>query len=160
MMKWRCLTLAVCVILPVCAQEAEPTPPDAKRIQGTWAIVKGLKEGKPAPKDMMDARLTFDDKKITVTLPAGRAAESPATYKLDTKKKPTEIDIVPVGTTPPAMGGGAPPAPPVVLGIYKFEKDELTLVFGQPGGERPKAFDDKAASVMVLRREKKEKEKK
>ncbi|MGL4552476.1 MAG: TIGR03067 domain-containing protein [Gemmataceae bacterium] len=141
-MMVRYLTLAACLALPLFAQEPDPTPPDGKRIQGKWQIVKGMKEGAPAPKDMLESKMTIDGVAIQVT--GARSEEPPAAYTLDPKKKPAEIDITP--------GRGTDQK---VLGIYKFEKDELTLVFNKPGEGRPKAFDEKAASVIVLRREKK-----
>ena len=36
-----------------------------------------------------------------------------------------------------------------MLGIYKFEGDEMTVCFGQPGVERPKEFKTKEGQVLV-----------
>lgn len=142
-MKLRGCLLVLGMILPLLAQEADPNPPDAKRILGTWQIVKGLKDGVPPPKEMLDSRLIIDEK--TITIRSERGLEDPARYTLDVTKKPAQINIMPM------MGA------PSVQGIYKFDKEELTIVFGKPGDERPKDFDSKMISLLVLRRAKEKK---
>src|SRR5215207_7688920 len=104
-MMWRCLTLAVCVTIPLLAQDADPTPPDAKRIQGTWSVVKGMKDGKPAPRELMDGKFIINGDAISIKRAVG-TGESPVKYKLDPKKKPAEIDLTP--PTPPPVKDGAP----------------------------------------------------
>ena len=65
------------------------------------------------------------------------------------------IDITPV--TP--KGGDAKS----IKGIYKFDKGELTMCWGEQGAARPTKFDDKSRALLVLRKAKpkdKDKEKK
>ena len=35
-------------------------------------------------------------------------------------------------------------------GIYALDKDQLKLCYGEPGAERPKAFESKAGSKVFL----------
>ena len=61
------------------------------------------------------------------------------TYKIDAKKDPPEIDIV-----PPDKDKGPP-----VIGIYRFEKDTLILCIIM-GTDRPKKFESPEGSEVML----------
>jgi uncharacterized protein (TIGR03067 family) len=67
------------------------------------------------------------------------------TFTLDATRTPKTIDLTPAGAKP-------------ILGIYKLEKETLTICYGEPGKPRPTAFAAKAGSghtLMVWVREKK-----
>lgn len=147
----RRLVLALCVAVPVClAADAEPEPEpggdaksDLKKMQGTWSIVKGTKAGMAQPKEMMSVRFTFEKDQIRLTGGPGGGMEPTVTFTLNAKKSPPEIDIQPpMGEKP-------------VKGLYKLNKDELILVFNDPGQDRPAKLDDAKATILVLKRDKK-----
>jgi uncharacterized protein (TIGR03067 family) len=140
---YRAVALCLGLLVPVALFAADPEPEnDAKNLLGTWKIVKGTKGGEEPSEDMLKSKLIFTADKVTVTRPSG--GEDPASYKIDPKKNPKEIDITPM------MGADL-----VVRGIYKFEKGQLILHASKPGSERPKKFDDKSDVTLILEREKK-----
>jgi len=63
------------------------------------------------------------------------------TYKLNTSKKPRQIDL----TWAEFANKGK-----VELAVYKLEGDKLTLCFSQMGKERPKGFEVKEGSGQSL----------
>lgn len=148
---WRSLLLTLCLAVPLCvAADAEPEPEpggdakaDLKLLQGTWSVVKGLKDGMPPPKEMLSAKFTFDKDQISITGGPGGSAEPPVKFTLNPKKVPAEIDIHP------------PKGEQMVKGLYKLSKDELTLVFHDPGKDRPKKLDEKGTTLIVLKRDRK-----
>ncbi len=113
---------------------------DQEKIQGTWAIVSGERKGKPLPDELIQhIKLIFAGDKLT-TKHKDRNTE--ATFELDSKKTPKEIDL--------DMDGN------VGKGIYQLDGDTLKIVHGEVGDARPKDFP-KAGSgltVLVLKREK------
>jgi uncharacterized protein (TIGR03067 family) len=130
----------------------EPDPPDGaeaelKKLKGTWAVTRAVREGTEA-KPRPGLAFTFDGDKVTQSLPDGRVKGQvlKQTYKvkIDTKKKPHTIEL----TTESGKTG--------MVGIYKIEKGRLHLALGQPvkggkGAVAPKDFsgDDYVAYVMT-----------
>ncbi len=113
---------------------------DQEKIQGTWALTSGERNGKPLSDEMIQhIKLIFAGDKLT-TKHKDRKTE--ATFKLDSNKTLKEIDLEMEGS--------------VGKGIYQLDGDTLKIVHGEVGDARPKDFP-KAGSgltVLVLKREK------
>jgi uncharacterized protein (TIGR03067 family) len=144
----RSVLLSLILTAPLLAAPAEPGPDakaDAKTIQGTWSIVSVDGPDKP-PEEFKKAKFVFEKDSLTIT--GGPRKEDPVKFKLAVKKGQGEIDIQPPRDVKP------------VEGLYKFEKDQLTLTFFKPGKGRPTKFGDSEAMTVVLKKDGKKEEKK
>jgi len=130
--------------LTVMAQEPGPddtSKADLKALQGTWQLIKAVKEGKNTDKEVKAVTMVIE--KDSLTIKDGKRDER-VTIKVDPKKKPHEIDL--------EVGKGKSR---IVKGIYKLEKDQLSIRFGEPGKDRPTSFDGKGdGGLLVFRRKK------
>jgi uncharacterized protein (TIGR03067 family) len=106
--------------------------------QGTWTAVKFTSNGKSADDTARLFQFTFSGEKVKLSF-LGKSKEG--TFKVDASKKPRQFDM--------QMPGDRPNP-----GIYKLEKDQLTICFSD-GGERPTTFEAPKGSrnvLMVLKR--------
>jgi uncharacterized protein (TIGR03067 family) len=114
-------------------------------LQGEWKLVSTTRNGKDMPHDLVKAlKCMIKGDKFTVARD-GKAVEE-GTLKLDTTKKPKEIDM--------ALGKGKRTA----LGIYERSGDTYKLCYAPPGKDRPKEFGAKEGTgytLSVWQREKK-----
>ena len=109
---------------------------ELEALQGQWKLVSTTREGKDMPQDMVKALKCTKGDKFTVARD-GIAVEE-GTLKLDTTKKPREIDM--------ALGDGKQ----IALGIYELSEDTCKLCYAPPGKERPKAFGAKEGTGYPL----------
>jgi len=111
---------------------------DAPAIVGVWTPTESLQGGKPHnPPKGTTITFTADGKVILMEGDAGKPEEG--TYKIDPRKDPAEIDIV-----PPDKDKGPP-----VVGIYKIEKDNLVMCVIM-GTDRPKKFESPEGTEIML----------
>jgi uncharacterized protein (TIGR03067 family) len=115
------------------------------KLKGTWTIVSMEAGGVKVPAEAFkDSTISFDGEKMTHEQ---KGKKEPATYKLDTTKKPAELDMS------PTEGDGKGKT---IKMIIELDGDNLKLAMGKdPSAARPKGFDDKEAMIMTLKREKK-----
>ena len=113
---------------------------DQEKIQGTWALVSGERNGKPLPDVVIPhIKLIFAGDKLT-TKHKDRKTE--ATFRLVSSTTPKEIDL--------DMEGN------VGKGIYQLDGDTLKIVHGEVGDARPKDFPKPGSGLteLILKREK------
>ena len=140
-MRRHLMLVAACGLL-LAADEAREKRPmdDREKIQGTWALVSGERNGKTLPDEAIKhVKLIFSGDKLTTK---NKERKTEASFKLDSNKEPKEINV--------DMEGN------VGKGIYQFDGDTLKIAHGEVGDARPKEFP-KAGSgltVLVLKREK------
>ncbi len=115
----------------------------AESLQGEWKVVSFNKGGEDTPKEELEkAKFVFVGEKLTITF---NNRDETATFTVDPKAKPLAIDITPAGKKEK-----------VVKGIYKLEKDTLSICFGPDGADRPTEFKGtKKSSLIVVERVKK-----
>jgi uncharacterized protein (TIGR03067 family) len=134
------MTLVLLAAL-IARPDVDPEPPDTKRVQGTWKVVRAELFGTKFEADRIDIkRLRFDGDKV---IHPDKNNKVWAKFKLDPKQRPRHIDMTDDnGKTQ--------------YGIYKIEKDRLTIAvfFDNEKKERPGAFDSEKGSLMILDREK------
>ena len=123
---------------------------DAPKIEGAYTATSGSSDGKKVPEDIIakvSLIVTFKDGKYNVTV-MGKDLES-GSYKVDAAKTPTQIDMT-------IVEGKADEKGKMQLGIFKLEKDVLTLAIGKAGSkDRPKDFEGgEGIEVSVLKRNK------
>jgi uncharacterized protein (TIGR03067 family) len=108
-------------------------------LDGPWRFVSVIAEGKPAPEDQVKLlQLAFRGDKVTLSV-LDKSKEG--TFKADPTKNPKQFEMALFG-------------PVTASGIYRIEKDTLTLCFSERG-ERPTRFESKPGSkniLMVLKR--------
>jgi len=108
---------------------------------GKWTIESVTRDGK-AVDALKGAVRVHTDGAYTLTPAAGsKAAPTSGTYKLDLTKTPVTIDMVAKGGTYDGK---------TLLGIAKLDGDTLTVAFGEPGKDRPTAFESKEGSGVVV----------
>ncbi|MGF1582510.1 MAG: TIGR03067 domain-containing protein [Gemmataceae bacterium] len=141
------VTLLSVLFVPTQAQENKGTG-----LVGEWKPIKAVQAGKPAPVDFLQRlKFTFAENEITVTQP-GQPADVNK-YTIDNSKKPSQINITPVA---------GPEKGKIVQGIYKLEKDALTICYHLPDAKdakRPTTFSAPKGSkrgMVVLKRVKKQ----
>jgi uncharacterized protein (TIGR03067 family) len=124
---------------------------DVPTIVGEWVGEKAITGGKekPVPEGGIDFTFTEDGKLMVREGTRNDAASNKTgSYKIDSKKTPAEIDIIPPADKKEAT----------IQGIYKIEGDTLTLCISHDA-DRPTKFESPAGAktmVMVLKRAKKE----
>jgi uncharacterized protein (TIGR03067 family) len=145
-MRSRRVTLSVSIGLIVCggiaarADDKADVEKELKRFQGTWTIESSEAGGQKAPADQLkDMTVTFDGDKHTVknaseVIQVGR-------QKIDPTKSPKTIDVT--MTEGPSKGT-------VMLGIYKFDGDTLTVCFDMEGKKRPTEFKSPPGSQTFV----------
>jgi len=115
----------------------------AKKLEGKWTFVSGMKNGNEAGEDMKKAE--FEITKDTMTLNSmGQVFKFK--YTVDGKASPATIDLE---MTESPFGAGMK-----AKGIVSLEGDEFKLCYMPMGEERPKKFDGKDAFLFVLKRKK------
>jgi uncharacterized protein (TIGR03067 family) len=129
------------LLLAPARAEDKPAKGDKEKLQGTWAVVSGERNGKPIPEEMVkNVKLAFAGDKFTIH---NKDRKTEGTFKLIPDKKPKQIDV--------DMGGQ------LAKGIYELDGDTLKIAHGEAGAPRPKEFSTKEGSrvaVVVLKRQK------
>jgi uncharacterized protein (TIGR03067 family) len=118
-----------------------PAPKDAKKdppsVVGVWAVESAVIGGKredPPP----GTTWTFTaDGKSLLSVPGGKDPD-PGMFTFDQKKDPAQVDITAGPTRRP------------LTGIYKVEKDTLTLCLAEDTGDRPTGFESKEGARVLL----------
>jgi uncharacterized protein (TIGR03067 family) len=130
------IVIGLAVVVGAPAKDAPKT--EAPYLVGEWTPTQAVRGGRPDnPPAGTTITFTADGK---VLLKEGNAAKpEEGTYKIDARKDPAEIDIV-----PPEKDKGPP-----VIGIYKFEKDLLVMCVIM-GTERPKKFESPEGTEIML----------
>ena len=123
---------------------------DKEKLQGTWKAVSAEAAGK-LQNDAEEHRLFFSGDEFS--LKKGEESMGKGKFKIDSSKKPKEIDLEFVEAKRDALRGKT------VLGIYELDGGTLKWCWNKPGGERPKEFSSTAADVHLLVTLKREKSK-
>ncbi len=126
------------------ADEPDPEPPVADRndlMRGKWELTAIELGGMKIPLAGLGAKgvMTLKFEKTSVTTTAQGMTKS-GSWKIDPRKKPKQIDLISRDDGKKSQG------------IYKLEKDELTIALAEDGKPRPKDFKDNKAPVIVLKR--------
>jgi uncharacterized protein (TIGR03067 family) len=111
---------------------------EPRKLDGTWVVEKAELNGEEAAKVFKSLVLTIEGEKYTVEF--GGMTDK-GTLKLDTKKDPAEMDIT--STEGPNKGTTIPC-------LFKWDGDNLVVVYGLDAKTRPADFSTKKDSNQML----------
>ena len=132
------VVLAVGTLIATAAEDAKK---DLEKLEGTWLLVAGERDGKKFTEEEVKKTKLFI-KGDTFRIPESSVATSQdGTIKMDPSKKPKEMD---------ATTGSGPDKGKIWQGIYELDGDTYRVCFAPPGKDRPKEFSSKAGSGHLL----------
>lgn len=132
-MKLLILAALAGSVLLSCDSRVRAADADQQPLQGKWVVESFEYNG--APIELMKGAVReFSDDKYTLTPKSGDAINGVA--KLDSTKKPKEIDLEVNGRT--------------LKGIYELDGDSLKMSYTLNGDERPSELVSKPDSGVVL----------
>jgi uncharacterized protein (TIGR03067 family) len=144
------LVIGLAGLVAARAEEPDPEPPVKDKstlMRGRWELtgieIGGMKLPLPLGKGTMG--LKFERTSLTIS---SMGMDKKGAWKIDPRKNPKTIDLT-------SKDDGK-----TTLGIYKLDKDELTIALSQPGQARPKDFKDGQIPTIILKRVKKDQKKK
>ena len=108
---------------------------ELKKLAGNYVMVSGESKAEKLPEERIkEAKMIIEGEKYTATFGSDTVM---GTLKVDPTKTPKEMDAT------DSEGKTIP-------GIYKFDKDQLTVCFASPGKGRPKEFSVKAGTGQFI----------
>ena len=113
---------------------------ELKRHQGTWIATSSMYDGQKAPEDVVRSikRIVTDD--LVVWERNGKRFAG-SKVVLDPTKEPKTIDVIPDG----GRNRGDR-----ILGIYRLERDMLTICMAAAGSPRPSDFTAEKGNGWTL----------
>ncbi len=116
---------------------------DKNPLEGKWVIESLTRDGKDDSATYKGGTRVNTGMKYQMIPPGGSSVKTAeGTFTVDATKTPATIDLMP---------GSGQYEGKRLPGIYKLEGDTLTIAFAvPPAKERPKAFESKAGSGVVL----------
>jgi uncharacterized protein (TIGR03067 family) len=127
---------------------ADDAKSDLKGIEGTWEVLQGVINGRPAPEDLSKLKFSFNENTLTIS-GAGRPGKHEYSFRIDPTKEPKALDI---------SAADGPQKELSISCIYELNGDQLKLAM--PNREtqaRPtefKSVPDSRIAVWVLKRAK------
>jgi len=141
-MRMRALLFVTAAGLLVAADaKDDAVKKEMDKLQGTWKVVKAVKQGGDAPEDeRKKLQVVIVGDKLTMKTKNG-AETTP--FVIDPSKKPATIDLTLDETR-------------TLQGIYELDKDALKICVGLSGEKRPGEFKStRESTLLILEREKK-----
>jgi uncharacterized protein (TIGR03067 family) len=134
----RLVSIAL-VILPFCSL-AFAEDAALKELDGDYTLKAFERGGKPVPDEVLKgvSSISITGGKLKLT---ASGQERIAVLKLNPAKKPAEVELFPQGAE---YEKGRK-----FIGLYQFEKGELTLVYAE-NGDRPTDLKGESANVTKL----------
>lgn len=141
-MRWIASCAVLCLAV-LCVTADDKKDFDAKKLEGKWSFVSGMKAGNEAGEDMKKTEFEITKETMVMTTPMGAFKFK---YSVDAKANPVSIDLE-ITDGPIGVGSKS-------KGIVSLEGDNLKLCYMPMGDERPSKFDGKEAHLFVLKRKK------
>lgn len=127
-------------LLPALADD-QAVKDERERHQGTWRASTSIYDGQEAPAEIVRSITRTVEKDHVVWKRDGKSFAG-TRIELDPSRDPKAIDVIPDGGKDRGER---------VLGIYKLEKDRLTICMAAPGQPRPTGFKAEKGSGWTLR---------
>ena len=143
-MRWVYSMMAVLVVtLGVPSGRADDAKATPKALQGKWKLVGGERDGKAIPEgEVREGTVTFDKEgRVTASV---TGYEMEGMVKFDPTKKPHTLEVTHTK---------GPDKDKKQFGIYKLEKNKLTVCVTPPGKaeeERPAGFTTKDSDNVLF----------
>jgi uncharacterized protein (TIGR03067 family) len=137
--------LAAC-LCSVLATAQDTAKQELERHQGTWIAISFRRDGQETPAEIVRTITRTVERNHVVWRRDGKSFAG-TTVVLDPGQDPNAIDVIPEGG--PSRGKR-------VLGIYKIDKDTLTLCMADADRPRPREFKAEKGSkhtLMVFKRQ-------
>lgn len=145
-MTTRLFAMVMVCILTSPIVRGEGPKDDHQAMPGTWLLVTAELAGTKLPEESLKImKLILTDQ--TYELQTGEESDK-GTYKLDSAKKPREMDIK--GTEGPNKGK-------TILTIYELQDDTLKVCYDLGGKDRPTEFKTNPNTQLFLVTYKREK---
>jgi uncharacterized protein (TIGR03067 family) len=135
--------LVLCAVLALAADKKDPGKEELKKFQGTWEATKVTYNGDDLSSDDTGT-ISMKVKGDEATVDASKKVKGEygkVKLKIDPTTTPKTIDVS-------IAAGGQKGI--TIEGIYKLEKDKLTICARVAGMERPTKFDSPAGESIVL----------
>jgi uncharacterized protein (TIGR03067 family) len=139
------LLIPLLLAIPMADVDAPDLQGELLQHQGTWAVVRSIRDGKQGPPGAMKEILRVVEGDRVVWKRNGESFAA-TKFELDLSSDPTTIDLIPEGG--PNRGAR-------VLGIFTFEEDNLVICTADAGLPRPTTFEadlDSGHTLMTFRK--------
>ena len=120
-----------CALLLIAAAPSES--PDLTQLQGKWIVESFRYNGNPVDR-LKEAVREFHDSKYSLTPKTGEGIEGSVTLDASTQPKAIDLDV-----------NGR-----IIRAIYELEGDTLRMCYNLTSDERPKEFESKPDSGLIV----------
>lgn len=139
-----CVAALALVALLGAAPADEASKKDQDQLQGDWILAKQTRNGEEVPEAKLKASRTVKGNTFTINMETDQGPQTvKAEFKLDASKSPKEMDA--------EFKSEDGSESRTLKAIYELDGDTMKTCYGsEPGAERPKKFESKEGSGIII----------